>query len=110
MGIEGLWTIHFRSTLSDFGAGVLVLTNNKILGGDAGYWYSGDYSLDNETLTGKVLVARFVENYLSIFGDLNQFELIFNARFTKHSFEGTAFMVGQPKLRIEVNGSKKQDL
>lgn len=103
MGIDGLWTIQFRSTLSDFGAGVLVLTNNKILGGDAGYWYSGD-------LTGKVLVARFVENYLSVFGDLNQFEPIFNARFTKHSFEGTASMVGQPKLRIELNGSKKQDL
>ena len=110
MDIEGLWTIHFRSSLRDFGAGVLVLTNNKIFGGDAGYWYFGDYSLDKEILTGKLLVARFVKNHLSVFGDIDQFELKYNAHFIPPSFEGTAFMVGQPKLVIEIRGSKKQDL
>jgi hypothetical protein len=110
MGIEGLWTIQFRHSLKDFGAGVLVFTNHKVLGGDAGFWYSGDFSIDQENASGQVLVARFVPNYPSVFGDINQFELIFKLRFNEHSFKGTASMVGNPKLMIEVTGNKKQDL
>lgn len=110
MGVEGLWTIQFRSSLRDFGAGVVVLTNNKILGGDAGFWYSGDYSIRNGHVSSKVLVARFTAGHISVFGDIDQFQLDFAADFSENSFSGTASIPGNPNLTMEIHGNKKQDL
>ena len=110
MGVEGLWTIQFRSSLRDFGAGVVVLTNNKILGGDAGFWYSGDYSINDGRVTSKVLVARFTPGHISVFGDIDQFQLDFDANFTENSFLGKASIEGHPHLTMEIRGNKKQDL
>ncbi len=110
MALEGLWTIQFRHSLKNFGTGVVVLTKGKILGGDAGFWYSGDYSIDQDNVTGKLLVARFAPNHISVFGAVDQFELLINFRFTEHSFNGTGSMVGHQNLEIEISGSKKQDL
>ena len=110
MSLEGLWTIQFRSSLSDFGTGVIVFTNNKILGGDAGFWYSGDYSQKNGQVTGNVLVARFTPGHVSVFGDIDQFQLKLSAEFTETSFAGTASILGVSDLSMEIRGNKKQGL
>jgi len=110
MGVEGLWTIQFRSSLKDFGAGVVVLTNNKIFGGDSGFWYSGHYSIGNGHVTSKLLVARFTPGYISVFGDIDQFQLEFDADFTENSFAGKASIPGHPDLTMEIRGTKKMDL
>jgi len=58
----------------------------------------------------KVLVARFTPGYISVFGDIDQFQLDFDAVFTENSFEGKASISGHPNLTMEIRGNKKQDL
>lgn len=47
--LEGLWHLAL-DTVQEYGNGVLVFSGGRILGGDAGYYYTGHYRLEGEAL------------------------------------------------------------
>ncbi|MBW1649329.1 MAG: hypothetical protein JRJ44_01375 [Deltaproteobacteria bacterium] len=47
---DGLWTVEFVATIHRYGNGVLVFNQNRLLGGDAGYYYSGKYNIDDKKI------------------------------------------------------------
>jgi len=53
MSLEGVWSVSFGVPQnSAFGAGVLVITQGKVYGGDASYYYVGNYNVvDNRLYT-----------------------------------------------------------
>ena len=53
MSEDGLWTVQFRSSLGLFGAGVVVITGKRLIGGDPGYYYDGKFTLENGNLAPK---------------------------------------------------------
>jgi hypothetical protein len=66
--MDGLWTIEFGSTAGRFGAGVVVLRDGIIMGGDNGYFYLGTYELLGPREFEAVLnVTPFVEGIESVF-------------------------------------------
>lgn len=75
--MEGLWTAEFGSNLGIFGGGVIVLSNNIAMGGDGAYYYTGDYSIQGDTLRATLRVIPFVEGQQSVFGTTGQ-ELTLN--------------------------------
>jgi hypothetical protein len=42
---DGLWTVEFGSMANRYGRGVLIFINGRLLGGDDGYYYSGNYEI-----------------------------------------------------------------
>lgn len=47
--LEGLWQMTM-DTVQEYGSGVLVFSSGRILGGDAGYYYTGHYRQEDGTL------------------------------------------------------------
>lgn len=108
--IDGLWTIEFISTISRVGAGVIVLRDNRLLGGDNGYYYTGNYSLTNGTINGSINVTRFNPLIISVFGDIDHFSLTFNGNLSEDdTIEGTANREGMTDIRIQIRCRKKED-
>ncbi len=54
---DGLYNIEFATHLGS-GAGVVVLRDGKIRGGDSSMYYVGDYSLDGDAVRASVSVSR----------------------------------------------------
>lgn len=69
--MNGLWTVEFGSSTGMFGGGVAVFRDGQILGGDGLYYYIGEYSLLNKTLTATIRTAPFIEGKLGKIGDEN---------------------------------------
>ena len=107
---NGLWTIEFISTMNRFGAGVLVLNNGRLLGGDNGYYYLGNYAVKDNNIRGKVAITRFNKNIISVFGDVDQFSLTFAGQIKPDSVEAVASFDNTPDLKIRIICNKKVDL
>ncbi len=109
--VNGLWTVEFRSTLNMVGKGVLVLVNDsRLLGGDSGYYYSGNFKVDNNTVSGTMDVTRFDENSVSVFGDIERFSLTFEGTVSGASINGWAALKDRPSIRIRFVCNKKEAL
>jgi len=107
---NGLWIIEFISTMNRFGAGVLVLNNGRLLGGDNGYYYSGNYDVKDGSIRGTVAIIRFNKNVISVFGDVDQFSLTFVGQIKTDSVEAVASFDNMPDLKIRIICKKKVDL
>lgn len=107
---DGLWTVEFISTVNRFGRGVLILSNGRLLGGDAGYYYSGHYEIRNNTIQGSVNVTRFDANSISVFGDIDRFSLSFSGDITEYHFSAGASVENKPEYKIRIVGNKKEDI
>ena len=70
--MEGLWTVEFGSSAGIAGAGVAVFRDGKIMGGDSGYYYVGEYQLDGNRIVGSLNVTPFLPNYRSVFGTVGR--------------------------------------
>ena len=107
---NGLWTIEFISTMNRFGAGILVLNNGRLLGGDNGYYYLGNYEVKDNNVQGNVDIIRFNKNIISVFGDVDQFSLTFAGQIKPDSVEAVASFGNTPDLKIRIICKKKVDL
>lgn len=108
--VEGLWTIEFASPIGLFGTGVMVLTDRRLLGGDAGYYYSGEYTVTDHHIDGKADIVRFNRNSLSIFGDMDSFTLDFHGDISENSIDGFASLSDRPESKAKIRCRKKTEL
>jgi hypothetical protein len=65
--IDGLWTAEFGSSGGVFGGGAVVFRDGKILGGDATYFYVGEYAVTVKTLKATLNISPFIEGAESVF-------------------------------------------
>lgn len=110
--IDGLWTIEFMSLDNLYGAGVLVLKDGRLLGGDAGYYYSGEYKENEDKITGVATITRFEPNSISVFGNYDQLELCFSVKAEQNSAHGEAWLKQDPSRSkgVRVECKKKEDI
>ena len=106
---DGLWTVEFASTIR-FGKGILVLNNDRLLGGDAGYYYTGQYQLNENNFQGNIDIIRYDPSSISVFGNLDQFSLSFSGEISNYHFSVTAFIEGNPEHKINITGNKKEEM
>jgi hypothetical protein len=107
--VEGLWTIEFTSAIG-FGTGIMVLTDRRLLGGDAGYYYSGEYTVEDHHIAGRAEIVRFDRNSLSVFGNMDSFTLDFSGEISEGSIVGVASLTDQPGLKAQIRCEKKTGL
>jgi len=100
MSIEALWTVNFAAP-SGAGNGIVVFESGKLYGGDAQYYWTGTYTVNN----GKIIATLDVRNYggmpYSVFGQLKNFQLEIDANVPGTIAPGTVMqasgrLVNQP--------------
>jgi hypothetical protein len=76
MQTDGMWTGEFATTDGSFGGGVVLLSGDKVFGGDSGYVYSGKLTVDANAspavLHAVLQVEPFIDGYVSIFKTTGQ--------------------------------------
>jgi len=70
--VDGLWTAEFGSSTGVFGGGVAVFRDGKILGGDATYYYVGDYLVSGKEFKATLRVSPYMEGAQSVFGTVGK--------------------------------------
>src|ERR1039458_3020515 len=107
--IEGLWIVQYEGTQGE-GAGVVVFVQGRLLGGDFGYTYEGNYVPKEKGMAASIHVANFLPNIASVLGYVGDFDLEFQAPINDRVIQGTMTLVGQPETSIVVKLSKKAEL
>jgi hypothetical protein len=70
--MNGLWTAEFGSCAGIFCGGVFIFQDGMIRGGDGGYFYLGEYSLDGNKFDARLLLRPFIGNCKSMFETVDQ--------------------------------------
>jgi hypothetical protein len=70
--MQGLWTVEFGSTLGQFGSGVVVLQDGRVMGGENGYFYTGTYTETELSFHATIDVTPFVDGIQSVFSTLGK--------------------------------------
>jgi hypothetical protein len=92
---EALYVLHFGKVERPEGlvnGGVAVLETGRVFGGDSGYYYTGTYTADGDTLEAVVTVQRHNAGWLNVWGDCAE---AFVVRFTGQRNDGGAVIEGQ---------------
>lgn len=108
--LNGLWTVKFTSTLNIVGQGVLVFFNDRLLGGDSGYYYSGKFKVANNSISGTIDITRFDKNSVSVFGDIGDFSLSFQGTVSETTVDGWAELKDKPGMKMKFVCHKKEEL
>jgi len=93
--MNGLWTAEFGSSTGMFGGGVAVFRDGTIMGGDANYFYVGEYTLSGSSFVATLKVSPFIEGAESLFKTVGQdltLELVGSV-----TEEGRAIAQGHPR-------------
>jgi hypothetical protein len=81
-----------------------------MLGGDIGYYYSGECTIAGGKLKGTVNVIRYDQNSISVFGDADNFTLQLDGTINGYTLAANAKSDKYPQYGITVTGTKKEDL
>lgn len=116
--LEGLWTATFASDIDGFGegspsdgSGIVIFERNRIFGGDAFYYYTGNYEMVAENrFKGLLHVTRYIDNARSIFGNLSEFDLDFIAEINDKEIIATGFLVQFKTATFAAKLIKRADL
>jgi hypothetical protein len=109
---NGLWTVSFKNRITPtngMGSGVVVIKDNKIVGGDSGFYYYGKYDTDNKknSLIGTIKIVQYNQNNVSIFGNLLNFSI--DISMSQEDIKDNFFIArgnikDNPMLKIDLEG------
>ncbi len=104
--LQGLWTVFFQSNFQTFGSGVVLFMGDRVLGGDAAYYYDGNIKLQSNMVEISVKVVRFNKAGTAIFGNLDAFNLKVSGDISASNMELHGNMVEQPNMKITIKCQK----
>lgn len=107
---NGLWTVEFISTIKRYGKGVLIVNDNRLLGGDDGYYYSGTCNITGNNIQATINVVKYDQNSISVFGNIDHFQLTLNGEINEYQFKAIGTIANDPQTQIRVVGTKREDL
>ncbi|QMU61171.1 MAG: hypothetical protein GKR92_05435 [Gammaproteobacteria bacterium] len=78
MKINGLWTVEFHVPfIKSYGMGMVVLENNRIIGGDSGFYYVGNCYCNDKEVSGRLNIVQYNEHATSIIPGLQNWYMDF---------------------------------
>ncbi len=107
--VESLWIVQYEGTQGE-GVGVVVLVQGRVLGGDMGYTYEGNYVIKDNWIAASVRVANFLPNIASVLGTVGDFDLELKAPIKENVIHATMSVVGRPGMSIVAKLTKKANL
>jgi hypothetical protein len=109
--MNGVYSVSFNSAQGQLGTGgVAYVSDGKVYGGDANFYYKGTLDVSGETATGQIHVGPHQQPAQSIFGPLTEFDLQLSGMFRDGSFSLGGNVVGHIGMGIKVSGRKVAEL
>jgi len=59
MNTKGLWTVEFQTSKAWTNGGVVVLYDEKVLGGDSQYFYAGTFREQGDNITAEITATHY---------------------------------------------------
>ena len=97
--LEALWSVTFVvPTSGNYGAGVVVLENGTVRGGDSSYYYVGNFRVKDETIIAEVSINHYFGSPNNIFGQIQKVDVILSGKIDYQTFDvsGQAVGLSQP--------------
>jgi hypothetical protein len=94
MNVNGLWTAEFYAGANS-GTGVVVLLDGQMFGGDANYYYKGQYAENSGSLKGALTVTHYAGPLTNVFGPARALNLVIEAQ------AGENLIVGQASVGLQ---------
>lgn len=107
---NGIYSVKFSSSTQDFGTGVIVVNNDTINGGDLGYLYTGVLTSQDDKLSGVVKVKRWNTSGVSVFGSLQEFDLMLTGLVVEKLIKLSGHVVGKPSMGLTASCEFLSDL
>jgi hypothetical protein len=108
--IEALWSLEFISSQRIYGAGVVVLETDRLVGGDAQYFYIGRYKIESGIIEADVDVEHYAGQPFSIFGPSQRLKVILKGKVVYPVMELQGCLANNPKQTFTVRCTKRADL
>ncbi|KCV83431.1 hypothetical protein ATO10_01685 [Actibacterium atlanticum] len=103
---DGSYAVKFRSNLGSFGAGVVVVADLQVSGGDSWFSFNGEFTPRGSDLVGELSVNQHSSGSQSIFGPLRNFKLVLEGKFVGEVGEFTGYVKGAPELKVATTLSR----
>lgn len=88
--LEALWSITFTvPTYGSYGAGVVVLENGTVRGGDSNYFYVGNFKVKDGFVTAEVFINHYFGPYNNVFGKVQKTHVALSGTPSYEGFELT---------------------
>lgn len=100
--IDGLWSVEFQSNSQTFGAGVVVINNGRIQGGDSAFMYNGTLREESAVIHGDLEVSKHCFSAISIFGPTDHFHLKITGASDPQNLILEGYMVENPQQKINI--------
>jgi hypothetical protein len=107
--LDALWSVEFRSS-TQTGAGVVVLNQGRILGGDAQYFYVGSYRLEGAIAKATFTIQHYAGAAHTVFGNAQQLVIEVSGKPAQDSFELRGHVLGAPKATLTVRLQRRAEL
>ncbi|OGV77791.1 MAG: hypothetical protein A3I83_06715 [Methylotenera sp. RIFCSPLOWO2_02_FULL_45_14] len=88
--LEALWSVTFIvPTFGSYGAGVVVLENGTVRGGDSTYYYVGNFRVKDDVVTADVSINHYFGPLNNVFGNIEKTQVSLSGKPDYESFELT---------------------
>jgi hypothetical protein len=115
--IEALYVVEFGDvaiggeTYTYWNGGVVVLEANRILGGDSGYYYLGNYTLKDSQFEATAKIVRHNPSWEDAFGSTSpSFNIKLQGTVNSGVIQGTMERLDLPGVRLQVRLTLKEEL
>jgi len=111
--LGGFWAVDFilKPPIEMRGAGLVVFfKNQRILGGDSNYFYSGSYEIKDGVVEGEVEVKYLGTKASSLFGPVNRFRIKFSGKARPRNMELQGHVVEDPNRKFDILLNKRAEL
>lgn len=108
--LEALWSVQFISNLQVFGSGVVIFETGRVLGGDATFYYVGDYETKDGQVDGVISITNYNGSNLSIVGPGNNFKIKLSGKINTPQMELSGFRIDAPNIKVAVRLTKRAEL
>jgi hypothetical protein len=107
---NGIFEVNFKSSMQDFGSGLIVIKDGSVNGGDAHFLYRGTIDESGKNALVMINVDKWRAGNTSIV-NIDNFQIIFTGSidFTAGSLNLSGHVSGQPATVITVSGRKIGD-
>jgi hypothetical protein len=108
--IEAMYGLEFISNQNDGGHGVIILETGRAFGGDSSFIYIGEYTVRNQYISAKVKCTNDRRVLQSIFGAIDEFNLILEGALDHEQMTLQGHMVENPDMQVAVRLTRRAEL
>jgi hypothetical protein len=108
--VEALWSIEFQSNGGSIASGVVVFESQRVLGGDAQYFYVGSYSIENHIIHATVKITHYAGEPNTVFGPLDEATLHLSGMVANDTFEISGTVVEKPDSSVLITFTRRAEL